>query len=699
MVLFTTRIGRITYLQIVEFEPRSTLGYDSSAPLAARTLSQYSSNATCMTVASVSHSIYVITGEHDRGSMRVVFQSLQGAQSRVLDVPPPDDIHQSRMEPFASLNVVLGSSGHFIVICGTRNGILVTLEVDDSSFQISRSWYDRIGSTSVAVTRKESPSNDVVLVNCDLKIYALTVPLITSGSSGRARRTERKICQIFLTDAQESIIQQHPINSIARLRPNFSEADDDILLISGSQIRLAGLSIQSKPVPRHMPIKASPSRVLYSQHLGCLIVAASKDGHSTLLFIDPDTGEDISSPVDKKNGNAVNFVSALGNFNERIFRLVEWSYVKGGKTWVFIIVCTNKGRIVIISTQKCEPQESGGVSSEQENGRKIRYWTLHKAKRDKPVYSVAGFDEGLIYCSGDILYCEILDMNEKRFKQVAQYVLPSPAVNLTWKEGKIYALTAAHSLEILKLDGEATLDAASEDEPRHRIIRIHGDQVTRNALHHQSLIDGLESPIELVADKSCSVVGLWATHNTRADTLDTVFEAQLPCSILRLRSGRSRPTWDSAFAPKPDMGTLRISRLNSNYQESLGLAIDGSLFSFTILDFRAWRFLRFLVNLAKRSPKVCEFTYTAMEFPLEPALEPKTMMHIDGDILRRCLNDGRLEELLCSGHETEKAIVTQSKFAELLHGLHGEKVDGKADVNVLIEQAYKDLEFFLRPVL
>ena len=699
-MLFTTQIGKISYLQIMDFEVTNRIAHHSPKHQLVRNLSRYSPNGTCLTMGSLVQGIFIVTGEYDKGSLRLVFQALRAANCRVLDIPPSDDVHQNRMEAIVSIVVVPDSDGYFIVVCGTRNGLLITLEVTEDSFQIVRSWYDRIGLTSVAVTRDEySGAKNVVFVNCGLEIYILMVPTITVFSSGRARRIERKISQIFLTDAQKPITKQPAINSIARLQPNlFGETDSGIILISGSQIRLADLSILSKAIPRHMPVEASPSRILYSRHLGCLVVAASENGKSTLLFIDPESGEDLSSPVDKKNGTPVNFVSGLGNLNERVFRLIEWPYVKGGKMWVFIIVCTNKGRIVIISTHNGEPVPSKSNYDERQ-GRKITYWTLHKAKREKPVYSVAGFNEGLIYCSGNTLHCEILDMVEKRFKQVAQYVLPSPAINLAWNDGRIYALTAAHSLEILRLDGEATLDAASVDNSRHQIVRTHGDQVTRNALHYQRLIGGLESTIELISDKSCSVVGLRATHNTRTDTLDTIFEAQLSCSVLRFCSGTSRPTWERTLAPKADMETFRVFGLNSGYEEAFGASIDGSLISFSIIGIQAWRFLRFLVNLAKKSPKVCEFTWTQDEFSLEPAQNPKIMMHVDGDILRRCLDDGSLHELLQTGQKTDEAVAIQAKFGELVRGLHREELHENADVNVLIEQAYKELEYLLRPVL
>ena len=290
-------------------------------------------------------------------------------------------------------------------------------------------------------------------------------------------------------------------------------------------------------------------------------------------------------------------------------------------------------------------------------------------------------------------------MTEKRFKRVAEYTLPSPAINLLCKKGIIYALTAFHSLEILRLEVEGPDDEASADGSGFKIVRSHGDQYTRNTLHHRIISQAAENPIDLVSDKACSIVGLWATHNTRIDTLETIFEAQLPCSILRFGASRSRPTWDPTNASSDErVGSADIVPNSATYPETLGLSIDGSIFNFTILDFAAWKFLRFLINLAKQSSKVCEFTYNQGTIDLEPTPEPKTMMHVDGDILRRCLDDGNLKELLCVGQEAEREAIRVA-FIELLQGLHRGRLEKDAAFDVYVERAYKDLEFFLRPVL
>ena len=708
IVLFTTWIGRTSYLRLVKSKVINSTHSEPLDPLDAdgiQDLGRYPSNATCLSIGLVAQTICAIVAEYDRarGLNRLTIQPLNAMESRVLVLPLPSNGSHIHLQAFTSIIVVPGSLGHFLLVCGTQNGVVVTLEIDDHSLQIVRSWYDQIGFTSAIVKRPETPTtNDVVFVNCDMKMFALAIPV--SESPGRTPRGEREISQIFLTDALKPIIQQPAINSITTLRPQLSGGTDNgLLLVSGSQILLAGLSSQPKPVPRRIPIGGSPSRLLYSHHLGCLIVAASVNGKSTLLFIDPETGEDLSRSFDKKNGNPVDFVSGLGNLNERIFRLLEWSYVKGGKTWMFIIVCTSTGRLLIISTQKGEALKSKGSEAtfNAEPPKTIHYWTLHKIKCGKPVYSVAGSDEGLFYCAGDMLYCETLDDTDKRFKRVADYALPSPAINLICNAGRIHALTAAHSLEILKVETDWASNATySVNGTAVKIVRTHGDRVTRNTLHHKIISKWPDTPIDLVSDKSCSVVGLWATHGTRADTLEPIFEAQLPCSILRFRAGNSRPAWDSTRVSSDDrIKNLNIVPNGASYPESLGLSIDGSLFNFTLLDFAAWKFLRFLINLAKQSQKVCEFTYAHDMFSLEPILEPKIMMHVDGDILRRCLGDGSLEALLCIGQETEEAVATQTRFVELLQGLHRGRLPKNADLSVYVEQAYKDLEFFLRPVL
>lgn len=685
-VLFVISTGRKSYLRLVEPEYTSPGSDEPPVHLKTRTLGEYSQRSTCLSLGMISQQTYAITSERENGKMMLVLRPLDSDGTRVIEVPSHHTLADAT-EAFVSIFVLQGSIGHFVVVCGSRNGLVVTLEVNASSFEIERLWYDWIGFSSVVMEENDgSTSKDMVFARCDSKLFAVTTPKRTSGDTSR-RLIPRSISQVYLTDALKPLPQQPPINGLARLRPNLVDGSNGgLLLISGSQLLLASLNAQVTAVPRYLPIKGSPSRILYSPHLQCLVVASIVDGKSTLLMIDPETGDDLSMPSEKKDGKAVDFVPGLGNFNERIFRLIEWPYVKEGKTWMFIIVCTNMG-LVILSTQKLDSVRSTSLNRPRD--RRIRYYTVHKVKRGTPIYSVTGFDDGLIYCSANTIYVDTLDMNEKKFKRKAQCVLPSPAVNLTKTLNQIYALTAAHSLEILGL-------VPSRSEKHHEgagissynIIRKHCDQVTRDALHHQTLTDHFLTPIELISDKNCSVAGLWRRENTVADTLETVFEGQLPCSVLRFRSGNTRPLWNTKAYHMGD-------NFYSGYPESLGISIDGSLLSFTVLTAEAWRILKFIETLYRKSPTIWEDTSDELLTLLDTS--PKLSKQVDGDILRKCIDGGYLEELLRYGQDTEQAAKIQAQFTRLLIDLHEEF--GERDIIACISQAYMDIDFFLRPVL
>ncbi|EHL02719.1 hypothetical protein M7I_1235 [Glarea lozoyensis 74030] len=64
---------------------------------------------------------------------------------------------------------------------------------------------------------------------------------------------------------------------------------------------------------------------------------------------------------------------------------------------------------------------------------------------------------------------------------------------------------------------------------------------------------------------------------------------------------------------------------------------------------------------------------------IKPAMAPKIMMHVDGDVLKRCLDEQHLEHLLRIGHETEDASKIFSKFYELLQELHGGSLEAGKD--------------------
>lgn len=702
-ILFTIHLNSLgdqIFLQVLDVQASSNeMGITISA---ARTLCMLRQSVTSISTGHVIGADYAVVAEWTvEGSANLIFQPLAGGPRTDVLIPSSKYSNFTVLDAIVSMVVLPATAGTFILLCGTRNGIVIALEMDGMSFQVIDSESRCLGSTPAIVSRDESSKlDDSFFVSCDSKIHSLTVrrgqlSRSTQCTSLRSLRS-LEIDRIWLSDVAKPGLQEPRVTAVARMRPRRSGGvGGSLLLISGSQVFVAGLSTHAKPVTRHLTVGGTPTRLIYSRALGLLIVAASVKGRSSLLFIDPDTGEDVSQPVDQKTKSPVDFVSGLGNLDERIFRLFEWSYVKNGQTWNFLIVSTSTGRLLVLSYEEQDSATEDGAHSNGaatgKRSRKLCFYTRYKFKCYGPVYSVTGYPEGLLWCAGDKLFCETLDLTTKKFKRIAEYNLPSPATTLTYNDGVIYALTSCHSLEILKL--------VSNDASESRIVRTHGDQLARNTLHYTVVPRGSLGPIHLVSDKLSSVVGLWPTYNTRADTLEPVFEAALPFSILRFASARSRPVWDSTRTQLSSKGSMQSRSGSTGNHEMIGLSITGSLCHFTVLDLPSWRLLRFLVDLALRSHNVCELTYKTDPMPLEASMEPKAKMHIDGDILRRCLDEQRLEELLRIDDGTPESQDILHRFAALLRESHHGELVENADRSVLIEQAYSDLEYLLRPVL
>ncbi|CZR62372.1 uncharacterized protein PAC_12269 [Phialocephala subalpina] len=699
-ILFTTYLEGSVHLQVLEHGMLATnMDLDESANV--RVLRQTSLNVTSMIIGEIAQAQFGIVAEWTDSFINLTFQSLAGGDNHVIDLLTTLRNSQAHIDAVVSLAMIPSLGDSFLLLCGSRNGLLITLEISAKTFEVLQNRVDRVGATSAVLTRdNHAERGNTFFINCDSKLYHLQP--ILSGKIGEPTRSWRgqphTIHQIWLSDASDSKFRQPVISGFAQLTSlsSISRLSESLLLVSGSMLFLADLSVVPKAVPRHIPLVGTPTRLLYSHTLDALIVAASIGKLSTLQFIDPETGEDMAQPIDQETKLPVEFVSGLGNPNEKIFRVFEWAYKKHGKLWNYLIVATSLGRVLIISVDQ-KSQTNGNRQGEVDQGRqKISYYTRHRFKSIDPVYSVTGFPEGLLWCTGDKLFCDMLDLTKKKFVRAAEYDLPSPAINLEYKDGTIFALTKCHSLEVLRLVLNETNPNSSQ------IIRNYGDQLTRDALHHTMLVFR-QQPVHLVSDKSCSLVGLWPITGTKADTLEAVFEAELPNSILRFRSAKCRPIWDSSWngTNRNTNGTSKIqsSPEARNPSETLGLSITGSLSHFTMLQLTAWKYLRFLIDLAILSPQVCEFTYKDGPVSLTSITDPKLRMQIDGDILKRCLVGRHLESLLRLGQNTSESKKVFERFCELLQDYHGGNFPMHAGVEAYLEQAYTDLNYFLRPIL
>ncbi|KAJ9131153.1 Mono-functional DNA-alkylating methyl methanesulfonate domain protein [Pleurostoma richardsiae] len=593
--------------------------------------------------------------------------------------PDPEAPPIHTVEALTSIVALNPDTSSTILIAGTRSGEVVTIGLD--MYDHGHMNYDKFGVTPATVFH----ANDSAVFVCSGSSWVM----MTDFEEKRGARGFKTKLAVFAVDANDLSKASPAIGSIDVLRQSLSGNDDNMamLLIAGSHILLAELQPQAGPVHRHLPVGGTPVKIVYSHFLECLIVAVTIGEKPTIKFVDAETGEDLSKPT-TKDGDAVSFVSGLGNAGDRIYGLAEWEYRKGSNTWRFILVTTKQGRLLVISTEK--EGATGGARS------KVRFWTRYKKRAGtaEPIYTVLGHADGVLYCAGTTVHWEILDDIERRLIPVRQFELGSPATSLRVFNNRLLALTNRDSLEII--------DFAREGLPNQMVL-AHADPIVRPTSHLIEMSgepkDDPDSSVILLCDRESGVAGLWVPWQRPGDDCEVLFDAELPASIRRFRRGRTRPGWLQSMRG-PKYGIVPSTRDGADI---LGMCIDGSLYHFTLLSLDTWRFLRFIQNLASVSPVLNALAKPETgssdsdsdDFDPEPKPDQGLEMQVDGDFLKRC-TDKRAVAGLVENH--------LERFKELLDGVEeGRWTAGFKDeshpTTRYVELAYDILDYFLAPVL
>ena len=583
------------------------------------------------------------------------------------------------------------------LVAGTRCGHLLTMRISNRNPEDIRWTTEALGLAPVDVfTASVSFGGDAsALICCD------SYPMVLTGFS-KSRLCFKKKTILWLTDSNDPSLATPPVHSIFALERSLSNDTGHVslMLLAGSKLLFAEVWPQFALVPRSMTLEGSPTRVIFSKAWKCLVVSLLRDNKPTLAFIDRETGQDISTASDKDR-NESTFISGLGHSGDRIFGLAEWLYIKDGKTFAFLLVTTKSGKLLIVSVEKMETQLQNGKSM------RLVYWTRYKKAVTDPIYSVVGDDDGIIYCADKTLYRDVLDTAEKKLRNVKQHVLDSPATSIRVSEGKIYALTTMHSLEVLDY-------VTSNDKD---MSLIHTDRVSRSAIHmmgigHAQRRDNTNWPITLLSEARGGLAGVSVPTDQRYKEFATIFEATLSTSVRRFTKARTRPLW---------LESQRLIRYgvipsDPNGSEAFAVSLDGSLRHFTLIDLDLWRLLSLIQTLAQKCTALRPVDagrqqpsdamdeddgYDEEEGDIEPRMHPK-QMHIDGDILEMCLDRGLLEKVIGRGDGLDL-------FCEYLDGIEGGKctedfrdgVGGTEEerMSAYFEVGYAILEYLLDPVL
>ncbi|EPE03431.1 thermotolerance protein [Ophiostoma piceae UAMH 11346] len=623
------------------------------------------------------------------------------------------------LEPLSSIAMLPRQGRAAAIAFGTRAGQVGTIVLDDSGRPAS-AHVDTIGLATVHI----AVVSDRVLGKCVLATCDGRLCLQSNFDWHRARFRSMKNVWVVV-DAPDNRKPSPFIASTTVVQGSLPgrEGRTPLVFSSGSRVMLAELESQSEPAHRTMPLGGTPHKVIYSHSLNCLVVAVkNKRSRTTLQFIDPDTGDDISLPVDS-HGAPIEYVRGLGEKDDQILGLAEWVIERDGNQWVKFLVSTLRGRFLVLSVKRSESGRDNDGASVPASA-KIKYWTRHKKHRaDAPVYSVVCEDNNVFSCVGSTIKWDKLDLVAKRLDSHGEYGLPSPATSLRIVNGKLVALTIRDSVLIIDFKGgnavagEMTLHHASSNETRARhMIDVYPEGAATSA---EAL------PILMLSLGPTLLSGVWVPWRMIGRDCSTVFEADLPSENLRrLARGRTRPGWQQARRGG-QYGTLP-STATTEAADILGACEDGSLQHFTLLGPAIWRVMRYIQNYAERSAVLYPYTYDeatvtngngagdgqdveAADMLEDLVPDNQTGMHIDGDMLQRCL-DGRALEQLFSAPEPAARLFGlldaldngrwTSSFKPQSAGLEG------TPTVTLLEQKrreyfalmYDILEYYLEPV-
>lgn len=200
--------------------------------------------------------------------------------------------------------------------------------------------------------------------------------------------------------------------------------------------------------------------------------------------------------------------------------------------------------------------------------------------------------------------------------------------------------------------------------------------------------DRKEHKLVLLADKGSSSIAALRHPAERSyrNAADTVFEANLPHSVVRLQRGNIRPPWRRPTHSKSIAGVLA--------DDVIGACTDGTIYTFSVLSLPARHFLRFLQNLIEakqrrdpayqhttvrpRSGQIFDILMNGADGSQDGKIRARDVdpqyqergqagprhKHIDGDLLSRWVDEGgSLENLVLAGKDTERDV--EALFTEL----------------------------------
>ena len=497
-----------------------------------------------------------------------------------------------------------------------------------------------------------------------------------------------RIQSIQFTNQTDGEFKETLVHDIGQLAPwNLTTGprayQKALFCVGGSQIDIVQLdpSLKCQPVPRRLITGGTPSRVIFCRKINKLIVAISRivvqparntnaeapEHNNRLIYpglklLDPD--DDSAGLPSTKEQDRISF----GKSGERILGITEWQVDYAGQSYLMLLVPTMRPR-----RDQSHSSHSDGYNRSTASEGRIYLFNVQMSSTgipalvpktsmpcNDPVYSVAVYDpRSFVYGCGKKVCIRTLADHQSRLSfewngnAVATCNVGSPVKKITVNKPYIYATTAHDSIVVLRLEN-------------NQLIKVFSDSLARSGQHHllveeHSLIIGTHSDKHLC--------GLWQPPQpTVSGSLRIIFEAQLPGSIMRLQRV------SQTLADVTNKNTLATF---------VGSAFDGAFYEFNVVDEAHWMLLRFIQNMAERSPAICPYTYRdTRDRSIIPSFEKYHYKQIDGDILLRILQQDTK-----GGHSTLQALVNAPPPLEDQHLDYGTAEERQARFIEFVENA------------
>ncbi|KAK7518170.1 mono-functional DNA-alkylating methyl methanesulfonate N-term-domain-containing protein [Phyllosticta citriasiana] len=512
------------------------------------------------------------------------------------------------------------------LVCGLRNGEVYAVDMsettqngfskgdanskhreDHGNLRFGKTKRTSIGHTPVVLFEDPETGPLGGFATCGSEFHRLNLDSVDN--------TGLEITNIWLTDRKRPYLQQNQVSAICRIphEPWLTRGFGGALMcISGSAIYIVHVGEEKNMVPRKIPVRGSPNRVISCPSLKALFVACN---------------EPVAFEVADRNG------SKCSRFRESFIQMFdERGYASNDKPAAEYFLSAG-WRINALSAIELEGNHSkryiqvvigaGTSSRTEEKAGRVHFLTRKIRENDRPelvqlkelkfkeqVTSLAPYGESnaLLVCFGRKVHLYMFSTETRSLRVVAETEIPSMGMHVTAEDNHVYISTASDSLLVYQV-----IPQPEPTEMSHRFELLFTDSQARDTSCHvrlplsQSKTDSApasngdtsskgralnESSVALVSDKRGSVAVLFLPHLRAYQTaVPTLVEAALPRSVMRLRRSTSPPNFKGPSSDSRLPGVLA--------DDVIGAASDGTFFNFTLVEERTWRLLKFLENMCK----------------------------------------------------------------------------------------------------